>query len=241
MKSSKLGFYDKFTVLLTNMKLNDIPTQNSRLYVRLKQCYTKKSTKPVQITDNSVRWNEDIDLKCTLPKTIKKEKKKYLLNLSFRFENPSGHGFVRYGNANIDLFALKINKEHHFEVPLEQCVDKSTFIVDIINCNPFDYLSSPNEAELNTSVAVNEAYSPVSSFSIPNSVSSETVPTEMSVSESSQYTNEVKDAPYFIPPVEREVKVVVFDNISVNIKESKMKEFEKQVDGIVAQIINNSY
>ena len=244
MKQSKLGIYDKFDLLITNMKMTDIPTQNSRVYIHFKQYHSKKDTKPAQIVDNKVEWDEDVSLKCTLPKNIKKQKKKFLLNISIRFENSSGHGYVRYGSVDVDIMELKVCKEHHFEIPLQNCIDNSTFSADLINFNPLDNLSSPNDYEynLNTSPAINQSVMTASRFPGPNSISV-TAPTELSITEPSQSTNGGTNtaSSQLSPFKDSEVKVTIFGNIEVNIKELKMKELETQVDNIVAQIINNSY
>lgn len=245
MKQSKLGIYDKFNLLIANMKMKDIPTQNSRVFVHFKQYHAKKDTKPVEIVDNKVEWDEDVSMKCTLPKNIKKQKKKFLLSISIRFENSSGRGYVRYGSVSVNITELKICKEHHFEVPLENCIDSSTFSADLINFNPLDNLSSPNDFNinnLNTSPAMNQSNNSPSRFSGPEDFSS-TPPTDTSVSEISQSTNNGTNtmSSQISTFKDTEVKVKVFDNVEVKVKELKMKELETQVDGIVAQIINNSF
>lgn len=240
MIATKLSIHDKISLLISNMKVSDIPTQNSRVFIRIMQYHTKKKTKPAQIANNCVQWNDVLNIKCVLPKKNKKINQKFLLNISIRFENSSGRGFIRYGNVDIDVSALKTTKEIHFDLPIQQCVENSKFSADITNENPLDDVSSFNETMFPTSVATNEG-STFAGFS-GSSFSMTTTDrnfADQSISETSQSTD--FDNQNSNPPKVNQVSVKVLDNIEVKIPEPKMKELENQVDNIVAQIINNSY
>lgn len=242
MKASKLRFHYKFQLILSNLKVNGIPTQSSRVFIRLKQYHSKKKTKPVEIKDNLVQWDEKVDIKCTLPKTIKKINHKYLLNISVRFENSSGRGFIQYGNVDIDISVLRSSQEFHVDLPLQNCMEKSDFSCDIFNENPLEECTEPSNSILQSSIAVNE--NSTSNETTPTSLSTVTNSADQSISEYSQYTEDNNNSACHSTSnrfCDKEVKVTVFDSIEVNVKELKLKEMESQVDYIVAQIINNTY
>lgn len=242
MIQSKLSIHDKITLTISNMKVTDIPTQNSRVFIRLMQYHTKRKTKPTQIIDNSVQWDDEINLKCILPKKNKKMNQKFLLNISIRLEDPSGRGFVRYGNVDIDVSVLKTTKEFHIELPIQQCIENSKFSADIINEDPLNDENKANESKMHNDPAKNESLTPdhnsLSSFSMSTT---DRKYIDQSISETSQSTDFGDDFSYSLLSNQNEVSITVFENVEVKIKEPKMKELENQVDNIIAQIINNSY
>ena len=240
MKTSKFALHDKFSLVISNMKVSGIPTQTSRVFLGLKLYHTKKNTNPVQITDNSVEWDEEINMKCSIPKVIKKAKPKFFLHISIRFESPSGRGFVQYGSVDIDVSILKTTQEIHINLPVQYCIENSNFSCDITNENPLTECTELNNSRFPTSIAVNENSS-TAHKSIPSSFSMTTNSADQSVNESSLYTEYSTNHSISNQDLNTEVKVTIFDNIDVNIKEPKLKELENLVDYIVAQIINNSY
>lgn len=242
MKTSKLSFHDKLSLVISNMKVSGIPTQSSRVFIRLKQYHNKKKTKPTEIVENSVQWDDEVNLKCTVPKIIRKINRKFFLNISIRFEKVSGRGYVPYGSADIDISVLKTTQEFHINLPLQQCMEKSDFSCDIFNESPLNELTAPNNSILQKSIAVTEN-STTRNETTPTTFSTTTNSADQSFSEYSQFTDDNNSTNHSISNhhFDKNVKVTVFDNIEVNMTEPKMKELENQVDYIVAQIINNTY
>ena len=113
-------------VIIQRMKLNDIPTQATKIYIRIKQGRSRESTSAVKIENNSASWNETIMLDCRLPEK-RSSKKSFNLRFSFRLEDVSGHGHSRYGVALLDLKSLIIDTNQSINLKLQSCSYKSRF------------------------------------------------------------------------------------------------------------------
>ncbi|OHT16453.1 hypothetical protein TRFO_02717 [Tritrichomonas foetus] len=126
------------SVTLSQMKLENIPTQATPIYIKVKQYRSSRNTQSVKILDNSASWDESITLNCKVPAKISSKKNKLYLRLSFRLEDVSGRGHTRYGIGEIELMPINdapsddddnmsLPGIHQISIKLQRCTYKTVF------------------------------------------------------------------------------------------------------------------
>lgn len=120
-----------------NMILNQIPTQMTRIFIKIKLGKSKCVTPPVPIMNNTAIWNDKIQLNWKNGVIKKGSKRSLKIRFSFRFENTSGRGFTRYGNSEINLSQINSLNNWEFSSKLCDCNYESMFSCHIfINSTP---------------------------------------------------------------------------------------------------------
>lgn len=115
-------------VTLSNIHLIDIPTQSRRISFKIKQGRNKYSSPSMSIHENTVAWQEPIEMDCRAPKT---PKKKEVFRVSFRLEGVNGSKFSRYGNIILDLASIKASGTESVLQPLNECQYQTKFQANI--------------------------------------------------------------------------------------------------------------
>lgn len=136
-----------FCFTFKNIILNQIPTQMTRIYIKIKLGKSKCITPPVPIMNNTAIWNNKIQLNWKNGIIKKGTKRSFKIRFSFRFENTSGRGFTRYGNTEINLSQINSLNNWKFSSKLCDCNYDSIF-----SCNIFinsTLLSSMNKIQKN--------------------------------------------------------------------------------------------
>lgn len=247
MNNTKFSFFHnlKLDITLENLKLTNIPTQNSLVFMIIKQYRTKKNTESVKITKNEVDWTNPISLKCQMPRKIKNATPRYFLHFSVRLENASGNGYKKYGVVDIDLSTFFYNRETHFQTVLKHCIDNSALSGDVIYNHPSVGNSNLEwkESMFPTSYAIGSGGA-VSHFSLDSSppppqtadysdISS--IGVSEQISESFETVNTVDKGQ------NEEVPFTLYDAVTVKVKTTELKKLENQVNNVVADLINNAY
>ncbi|OHS99183.1 hypothetical protein TRFO_34428 [Tritrichomonas foetus] len=111
---------------IRNMLLTDIPTQETRIYIRVKQGRNRQSSQLVKIIGNSASWSDEILIDCRVP-TKQHSKRSFSLRFSFRLEDISGRSHTRYGFAELDLVSITMANDWEYKTKLHDCNYKSNF------------------------------------------------------------------------------------------------------------------
>jgi hypothetical protein len=120
------------TVVVSNLSIVNIPTQATRVFVKVKQGrLAGASTPSVEIVGNAAEWKSELRLTCKVPHQPTR-KKNLLLRFSVRLEDPSGRGHTRYGIAEQDLASIVQNESWLFHTQLQQCNYRSEFRCTIV-------------------------------------------------------------------------------------------------------------
>ena len=116
------------TIVIDSLKLLDVPTQTTKIYVSVKQWRRKQRSTSEDIIKNTVEWDDTITLEnCRIPVKAP-SKNKFFLRFSFRLEDASsGHKFTRFGFAELDLTTVQQDKKFTFESILHDCRYNSKF------------------------------------------------------------------------------------------------------------------
>jgi hypothetical protein len=117
---------------VSNLSVVNIPTQATRVFVKVKQGrLVSASTPSVEIVDNAAEWRSELRLTCKVPHQPTR-KKNLLFRFSVRLEDPSGRGHTRYGIAEQDLASIPQRESWVFQTPLQQCNYRSDFRCTIL-------------------------------------------------------------------------------------------------------------
>lgn len=127
-------FKDLFThnvITLQNMELINVPTQESRVFIRAKHSLRQRGvssarTTPTPINDNRVLFTDKLILKCKIPRKSSR-KSKFAIRLSIRLESDSGSKSKRFGIVHIKVASITSGTPTVIEIPLEKCNYQSIF------------------------------------------------------------------------------------------------------------------
>ena len=246
----------KSKICIRNLIIKDIPSRSNRIFLKLKSGRNSVLSNKYQIgADNQVIFDDII----MIEHNFEKSKKKYIekLRFSFRIEKSNGTDFKRYGSFNIiDLDYKKLQPQpFHVSRNLEKCKEKPTVSCDIL----VDYAKKVQK-EVRTPVTFSDQvlvgkghrraessapclknisqlakgackphFSDVSSKSDPNRKSDPIVlciDDDGKTCSISSFSLQLSSASRSIP---------------LNISQEKYEELEKNIDDLLADIINGNY
>lgn len=151
-------------------------------------------------------------------------KKRYMMRLSFRIENSAGNRFTRFGVAELDLSECFTTEKKEKKLFLKHCAFKSYVSFDIefsgkgILCEDNSDDFSENSKISGSSKFGSTSTSDGNSYSESNEFGT------MQNSESDQNNS-------------KSIDTILAANVGI----TKFQKFEKQVDDIIAQMINDAY
>jgi hypothetical protein len=115
------------TVVISNLSLINIPTQATRIFIKVKHGRLASAFTPsVEIVDNSAEWKNPLRLQCRPTVSLSRGKPMFL-RFSFRLEDASGRGYTRYGIAEQDLALVPRDENWFFVSQLSECSYSTKF------------------------------------------------------------------------------------------------------------------
>jgi hypothetical protein len=202
---------------LNDMKLVDIPPTQSLVYLRYKQGRSGAETRKYPILRNSVSFAEPIIFDYEMPSDRHSHHPKPL-RLSFRMENPSNSGFTRYGIVELDVMQCILDSQFDLRFLLSECSYNTYFVAKLELPEGSPFPSSPRSVEFLEST---DASSPSSSG--PPS-------TSRNVSHPVSVLSQVSSS--------SSTSTMLFETAPVKVSREKFDQLEKQVDIMLAGIIN---
>lgn len=118
-------------LLITNMKLIDMPPNQNRVFVKIKQGKSNVTTRSFPIVKNQVIFREPVDFDYNTSVTFHYQKKKNI-RFSFRYELANGSGFTRYGTVEINPIHIAKERGGNVNSLLENCSYNTYFSCLII-------------------------------------------------------------------------------------------------------------
>ncbi|OHT14968.1 hypothetical protein TRFO_14632 [Tritrichomonas foetus] len=232
--SSHVFHLKKLLVKIKNMKIIDIPTRSSLIYIQAKQTHYKSKSKPVGVVKNMASWNDPIEIKCIFPKNEIKSKKKFMIRLSFRFQTESTSGFKRYGVVQLDIAGITYRRESHFEKGLNHCLDNAMFTCDLeYNLDDNDPINEWTEASPSQPPKSSSFYSlSENNQGSNNELSMETSKDQCSNSDQKTNSETLSGT---------ELNFRLCGDVMIKVNSQRMKTLEEQVDSVIASMINESY
>jgi hypothetical protein len=199
-------------ILLTDMKLIDIPPSQNLLYLKVKQGRTGAETRKFPIVKNSVSFKEPLLFEYEMPRRPTSRNPKPL-RLSFRVENPLSSGFTRYGIAELDIMQLILDGASEIRVLLPVCSYNTWFTANfqLPEGSPF-----PREAA---------APAPTDNIAQPSWSNTSDVSPTSSVSSVSEKSSSSSNSNR------------LYDTAPVKLPRETFDLLERQVDDILAGII----
>lgn len=119
-------------ILITNMKLIDMPPNQNRVFIKIKQGQVCCTTRSFPIVQNQVIFQEPVEFNFNTSVAFHTHKKK-LLRFSFRYELANGSGFARYGAVEINPMQAVKEGNGEVKILLENCSYNTYFLCLIIS------------------------------------------------------------------------------------------------------------
>jgi hypothetical protein len=206
----------KTKIYLNDMKLVDIPPNQSLLFLRYKQGRAGSESRKYPIIRNFVIFAEPLIFDYDMPLNPESHHPKPL-RLSFRLENGSNSGFTRYGVAELDIMQYLIDRQFEIRVLLSECSYNTYFIakLQVPEGNPFSSLDSLSFFE-SSGEGGTVSSAPPSTTRRTSALSG----SQSHVSSSSSNS------------------MHLFETAPVKVSREKFDQLEKQVDLMLAGIIN---
>ncbi|KAH0800361.1 uncharacterized protein GO595_006772 [Histomonas meleagridis] len=204
----------KIKVILTDMKLIDMPPNQYRIFFKAKQGSKHIKTKAYAIVQNQVIFPEPI---CFLYDVSSHFSGKLVrpLRLSFRFETATGSGYTRYGIVEIDVVQCFKENKKYLHVLLDHCSYNTCF-----SC----LLLFPDESPPAEESSESQQFQ---SLVVPRSES------ETSFSaRSGSFSNQKQSETFSISDSNSSVKGATF-----SVTNEKYQLLEKQIDQLLTDVI----
>jgi hypothetical protein len=205
----------KTKIRLDDMQLINIPPTQCLIFMKYKQGRTGSESRKYPISGNDVIFAEPLIFDYEMPHERHAHHPKPL-RLSFRMENPSSSGFTRYGIVELDLMQYTLDGEFNVRVLLADCAYNTYFLAKLQLPEGPPFLTAASEA------AVEDATGNSLADSIPmmrpraGSLAASGSQGSSSSSSSTQ----------------------LFERSPVPISRERFDQLEKQVDLMLAGIIN---
>ena len=142
-------------IQIRNMVLTDIPTQATRIFIRIKIGRNKQVTQLVKITENIAKWPDELTLETRIPYK-QHTRRPFALRFSFRLEAVSGRSFTRYGNCQLELGSIPTLNDWEYQSHVHDCNYKSNFscLITIKLKNSTDENAMTNQRFLTSSLSL---------------------------------------------------------------------------------------
>lgn len=212
----------KWKITLQNIRLTDLPTRQSRMFLKIKNCVSTVITKSYQIKNNQCEFTDSVEIEVSFPTNLltainknSKNLKIKPLRLSFRLENSSRSGFQRYGIAMVDLLKLIMeNNEQYnesnlirsYRTGLENCSEKPIFSVNFVFPNGFipkNIILKPSNDEVINDISISPNSTSISKSNVNNSSSQYSSP-KCSQSSQTKSNNQNTVNMYGLPSLEKQ-------------------------------------
>lgn len=213
------------SVILSNMRLVDIPTQTRRIYIKAKQGRFNSTAPSASIQDNTVTWSGSMTIHCRAPAN---PKKKEVLRLSFRLEPSNGNKYTRYGYITLDLASMKGNGKSSIDEKLSECQYKTKFTCDVV-IEPFGLPKIPKAHRKKTSNESLSGQGELSHFKHEHQKQMNKSQSAGILNQSSSY--KVTSEPDFDSDPCEEMK------LTISVSKEKMNCLEQQVDEILGMVL----
>jgi hypothetical protein len=202
----------KTKIHLNDMRLTNVPPNQCLIFLKCKQGRTGFESRKYPILGNTVIFAEPLIFDYEMPHDLRAHHPKPL-RLSFRMENPSSSGFTRYGIAEFDVMQCIVDSEFELHLLLSDCAYNTYFRATLVlpEGSPFPTITAK--------VAAIQATTPASLPLMRKKIESPAVKSS-EVSSSSSYSNRL------------------FETAPVRVSREKFDQLEKQVDLMLAGIIN---
>lgn len=236
----------KAKICIKNIVITDIPSRSNRIFLKLKSGHNSVISNKYQIgVNNSVAFQDMI----VIEHDFKQYKKGHfeVLRFSFRFEKSNGTDFKRYGSFNV--IDLELNKfqlnPYHISRNLEKCKERPKVTCDIIllDSKKIQKKTCPNVTFSNPILpdkAHRRAESSAPCLNRPiirmNEVSSKSDPCK----KNQQMLLCIDDDGKTCSVSSYSLGDSFSKTIPLQISQEKYSEIEKEIDHLLADIINNA-
>lgn len=233
----------KSKICIKNLIITDIPSRSNRIFLKLKSGRNSVLSNKYEIgINNEVKFNDVIIIEHDFGKS--KEK----LHFSFRIEKSNGIDFKRYGSFNVtDLEYNKLQPySYHLSRNLEKCKEKPKVNCEIV------LLNYPHKNQRETvTFSMNDIHNKKTDISAP--VIKNIAPIKTNKNHLSDLSSNARSCPVCLCIDEdgKTCNVSTYSSslssssfsksIPLKISQEKYDELEKNVDNLLAEIINGNY
>lgn len=233
----------KAQVYIKNLSIKNIPTRSNRIFLKIKSGQKSLTTNKHQIDqNNSVTFENMITIQNSIKKT-KKGNTMEKIRFSFRIEKSNGVDFTRYGCFNITNLDFDQTKSHpyHINRSLERCKEKPLIECEIIvvdhSKNSIKEAIKPIEQKQSTMLEVDQSDPVFNKTSLEphiSDMSSKSDPRPIN----NQLVINIDKARNSISVSSMSFSSPAAKSIPLNMTEKKYNEIEKEIDDLLADIIN---